>query len=63
MEISQIGGGGKTIFQKRNERIDWRKLAAVDVERIAREVDVDAIQENIVNVTYCNVEHELAGIR
>lgn len=50
---------GRSLFQKRNGTIDWRKLAAVDVERIAREVDVDAIQENILNVTYCNVEHEL----
>merc|ERR1712142_1121908 len=49
----------KYLFQKRNEKLDWRKLASVDVERIARDVDVDAIQENIVNVTYCNVEHEL----
>lgn len=49
----------RSLFQKRNERIDWRKLAAVDVERIARDVDVDAIQENILNITYCNVEQEL----
>ena len=26
---------------------------------MAREIDVDAIQENIVAVTYCNIEHEL----
>jgi len=49
----------KYLFQKRNEKVDWRKLAAVDVEKIARDVDVDAIQDNIVNVAYCDVEHEL----
>lgn len=33
--------------------------ASVDVDRIAQEVDVDAIQNNILNVTYCAIEHEL----
>lgn len=51
--------GHQFLFQRRNEKIDWRKLASVDVNRIAREIDVDAIQDNIVSVTYCNIEHEL----
>jgi len=34
-------------------------LASIDVEKVAREIDVDAIQENIITVTYCNIEHEL----
>lgn len=50
---------GRFMFQKRHEKIDWRKLASVDVDRIAQEVDVDAIQNNILNVTYCAIEHEL----
>lgn len=51
--------GGRLLFQQRKEKIDWRKLAAVDVDQIARDVDVDAIQDNILSVTYCNIEHEL----
>ena len=37
-------------------------LASIDVDKVAREIDVDAIQENIVSVTYCNIEHELVTI-
>jgi len=47
------------LFLKRNDPIDWRKFASVDVDRVAREVDVDAIQENIQNITYCNIEQEI----
>ncbi len=31
-------------FHKRNERIDWRRLVSLDLERIRREVDVAALQ-------------------
>nr|XP_047130717.1 uncharacterized protein LOC101241137 isoform X2 [Hydra vulgaris] len=51
--------GSRFLFQKRNEKIDWRRLAGLDINRIANEVDVDAIQENIATVTYCNIEYEL----
>ena len=49
------------VFRKRNERVDWRKIAAVDPDRIAREVDFKTLQENINNVTFCDVESELSG--
>ena len=32
------------------------------MDRIAHEVDVDAIQDNILSVTYCNIEHELVRV-
>ncbi|XP_031548746.1 uncharacterized protein LOC116286378 [Actinia tenebrosa] len=46
-------------FGKRTEQVDWRKLAAVDLDRLTREMDVKTLQDNILNVTYCNIEAEL----
>ena len=31
----------------------------MDVDRIAREVDFQALQANIVNITFCNVDLEV----
>lgn len=46
-------------FRKKNARLDWRKLAAVDLDRVAREIDIYTLQENIDHITYCNIEAEL----
>ncbi|XP_075924710.1 cilium assembly protein DZIP1L isoform X2 [Petromyzon marinus] len=45
-------------FRERREPVDWRRLGAVDVERVAREVDVATSQEYITTVTYCDVTSE-----
>ncbi|XP_064393960.1 cilium assembly protein DZIP1L-like isoform X3 [Halichondria panicea] len=45
-------------FRKRWGQIDWRSLASVDVDRIAREMDFQSLQQNIMNVTFCNIESE-----
>ncbi|XP_078725166.1 cilium assembly protein DZIP1L isoform X2 [Lampetra fluviatilis] len=45
-------------FRERREPVDWRRLGAVDVERVAREVDVATLQEYITTVTYCDVTSE-----
>jgi zinc finger protein DZIP1 len=45
-------------FRKRHARIDWRKLAAVDVDKVAREVDVGSLQDNLYNVAFCNIDGE-----
>uniref|UniRef100_T1IWF7 C2H2-type domain-containing protein n=1 Tax=Strigamia maritima TaxID=126957 RepID=T1IWF7_STRMM len=50
---------GPMTFRKRNERIDWRKIASIDLERISRELDFDTLQDNIANVAFCNIECEL----
>lgn len=46
-------------FRKRWSPVDWRTLASTDVDRIARDMDVKMLQENIANVTYCNVLSEV----
>jgi hypothetical protein len=33
--------------------------AAVDVDRISREVDVDVLQDNIEQLTFCNIDNEI----
>ena len=34
-------------------------IAGADVERIVRTVDFDALQDNILNITFCDIENEL----
>ncbi|XP_070539394.1 cilium assembly protein DZIP1L-like isoform X9 [Ptychodera flava] len=46
-------------FRKRFERVDWRKMASVDVERVSRDLDFTVLQDNIMNLTFCNIEQEL----
>lgn len=48
-------------FHSRSQRIDWRKIAAVDVDQVARDVDVDTLQKNVVHLTFCDIDHELEG--
>lgn len=45
-------------FRARHETPDWRRLSAVDVERVAAEVDVAALQEHLGHVTFCSAERE-----
>ncbi|NXC41139.1 DZIP1 protein, partial [Penelope pileata] len=45
-------------FRGRHEGPDWRRLSAVDVERVWREGDVAALQEHLEHVTFCSAERE-----
>ncbi|XP_053567362.1 cilium assembly protein DZIP1L [Bombina bombina] len=45
-------------FQPRRDGIDWRRFSAIDVERVAREMDVSTLQENISSITFCNLDGE-----
>ncbi|NXN14827.1 DZIP1 protein, partial [Indicator maculatus] len=55
-------GGGAPFpafqFRSRHEGPDWRRLSAVDVERVSREGDVAALQEHLEHVTFCSAERE-----
>lgn len=56
------GGKSRTVphfqFAARTGRVDWRRLAAVDVDRMAREMDVGVLQKLLQSVTFCNIESE-----
>uniref|UniRef100_A0A8C3SPL5 Cilium assembly protein DZIP1 n=1 Tax=Chelydra serpentina TaxID=8475 RepID=A0A8C3SPL5_CHESE len=43
-------------FRPRHGSPDWRRLSAVDVERVAGELDVAALQEHLGHVTFCSAE-------
>ncbi|XP_016062539.1 PREDICTED: zinc finger protein DZIP1L-like [Miniopterus natalensis] len=45
-------------FQARHESMDWRRISAVDVHRVIRELDVATLQENITSITLCNLDRE-----
>ena len=53
------GNGRSFAFRKRYERIDWRKISSVDLDHISRTLDFNALQENILNITFCNIEAEM----
>ncbi|XP_037390733.1 zinc finger protein DZIP1L isoform X1 [Pygocentrus nattereri] len=45
-------------FRSRTEPMDWRRMASLDVDRVAREMDISVLQEFITAVTFCDVEGE-----
>ncbi|XP_064930319.1 cilium assembly protein DZIP1L isoform X2 [Columba livia] len=45
-------------FQPRRLSVDWRRFSAIDVERVAREVDLATLQEHITALTFCNLDGE-----
>ncbi|NXH11173.1 DZIP1 protein, partial [Bucco capensis] len=45
-------------FRRRHEGPDWRRLNAVDVERVSQEGDVGILQEHLEHVTFCSAERE-----
>ncbi|XP_051563455.1 cilium assembly protein DZIP1L isoform X2 [Myxocyprinus asiaticus] len=46
------------LFRSRSESVDWRRLATLDVDRVAREIDVGVLQDFITTVTFCDVVGE-----
>lgn len=45
-------------FQLRRDTVDWRRFSAIDVDRVARELDLATLQENINSVTFCSLDAE-----
>ncbi|XP_067890541.1 cilium assembly protein DZIP1-like [Heterodontus francisci] len=45
-------------FKNRHESVDWRRISAIDVDRVANELDFITLQENIMNITFCNMDCE-----
>ncbi|XP_050821366.1 cilium assembly protein DZIP1L isoform X2 [Gopherus flavomarginatus] len=56
--LANSGGIPAFKFQSRRDSVDWRRFSAIDVERVARELDVTTLQENIASVTFCNLDSE-----
>ncbi|XP_065840630.1 cilium assembly protein DZIP1L-like isoform X2 [Oscarella lobularis] len=47
-----------SLFKRRRVRVDWRAIAAVDIERVTRNLDVRILQDNVMNVAFCDIEKE-----
>lgn len=45
-------------FRPRLENVDWRRLGAIDVDKVVGATDIATLQENIVNITFCRLEDE-----
>ncbi|XP_072267224.1 cilium assembly protein DZIP1 isoform X2 [Pyxicephalus adspersus] len=45
-------------FRSRHECVDWRRIGAIDVDRVANELDFQTLQDNIMGITFCNIENE-----
>ena len=45
-------------FQERRGRIDLGRLAAVDIERVVATRDIDALQDNLQNITFGRLTKE-----
>ncbi|KAJ3178687.1 hypothetical protein HDU85_005090 [Gaertneriomyces sp. JEL0708] len=43
---------------RRTERLDWRLLAQLDLERMRKQINVDELQTFMGNVVYCDIEKE-----
>nr|XP_056706400.1 cilium assembly protein DZIP1L [Euleptes europaea] len=56
--LASPGGIPAFKFQSRRDAIDWRRFSAIDVERVARELDLATLQENINSITFCNLDAE-----
>ncbi|XP_056420328.1 cilium assembly protein DZIP1L [Hyla sarda] len=45
-------------FRPRKDLIDWRRFSAIDVDRVAYELDISTLQETVSTVTFCNLDNE-----
>ncbi|XP_042560625.1 zinc finger protein Dzip1 isoform X1 [Clupea harengus] len=45
-------------FRLQRESVDWRRIGALDVDRVASELDFQTLQEHIAGVTFCSIEAE-----
>ncbi|XP_077339160.1 cilium assembly protein DZIP1 isoform X3 [Lithobates pipiens] len=45
-------------FRSRHESLDWRRIGSIDVDKVANELDFQTLQDNIMGITFCNVENE-----
>jgi hypothetical protein len=65
MAASGPPGGGQLAlprpafrFEPRRARLDWRMLAALDADRIARETDIDALERALDTVSFGDISVE-----
>ncbi|CAM9893698.1 unnamed protein product [Ectocarpus sp. 4 AP-2014] len=45
-------------FRQRHGKLDWKKLARIDVDEVVREVDISVLQDLLDEVVFCEVSAE-----
>ncbi|KAG0563605.1 hypothetical protein KC19_8G044800 [Ceratodon purpureus] len=55
---SMTQDGAPFAFQKRVERIDWRSLHSIDVDRLIREVDIDTLETVLDTIVFGDIQGE-----
>lgn len=55
---SGISAGLPFRFRPRREKVDWRRIHAVDIDHVVSQLDVDVLQEHINTVTFCSLDAE-----
>ncbi|XP_065314196.1 cilium assembly protein DZIP1-like isoform X2 [Gordionus sp. m RMFG-2023] len=50
--------GEQYFFKPRKIKIDWKKIASIDFDTFSPDKDFDKVQQNIFNITYCDIENE-----
>jgi hypothetical protein len=45
-------------FRRRHGQLDWHKLCRLDLQQVVRDVDVDALQDNIDHVTFADITEQ-----
>ncbi|GAB1599969.1 hypothetical protein Ahia01_000274400 [Argonauta hians] len=45
--------------RRKTEHVDWRKIAALNIEQMYQTFDYNILQDNIYSVTFCDIELEV----
>ena len=48
----------KFTFQERSGRVNWRAIMNIDVDRLARDVDLQHLEASLQNITYAKLDRE-----
>ena len=52
------------IFQTRRGKLDWRSISNIDLDRVAREADIDLLEQHLKGLAFADVTTEGAcGMR
>lgn len=56
--LGGLYGSNGFFFQQRRGHLNLRALASINLDKLVREVDVDLLQTQIENITFCNIREE-----
>ncbi|CAI9725630.1 finger DZIP1L-like [Octopus vulgaris] len=45
--------------RRKTEHVDWRKIAALNIDQMYQTFDYNTLQENIYGITFCDIEQEV----